>query len=313
MDGGPVYGGRISDEASRWKEVWGYNPDFYLPLFHFARQNRLPMIALNVDRELVSRVRREGWGQIPLEARQGVSDPGSRVKRVYRKSLAEVYLMEQRHIGKDPPPAFGARWRIRRWRGRRYARTLAALQDSDGFRRFVEAQLTWDRAMAEALLNATNDNPDAMIVGILGRGHIEYGHGVPHQLADLGENGAAILLPADSDTACHELGPDAADAVFVLAAQDGQQPALAKPRLGITLEQVEGGVQILQVTVGSVAEATGLAVDDIITHAAGFTVAGPADLIEIIQRQAPGTWLPLEVKRGDQSRRFVAKFPTRFE
>ena len=44
-------------EASRWKEVWNYNPDFYLPLFHFARQNRLPMIALNVDRELVSRVR----------------------------------------------------------------------------------------------------------------------------------------------------------------------------------------------------------------------------------------------------------------
>jgi hypothetical protein len=190
---------------------------------------------------------------------------------------------------------------------------LAAVQDSDAFRRFVEAQLTWDRAMAEAILNAANDNPNALIVGILGRGHIEYGYGVPHQLADLGEQGAAILLPADSDTACHELGPDAADAVFVLAAQDGQQPALVKPRLGIALEQVGGGVQILQVIAGSVAEATGLAAGDIITHAAGFTVGDPADLIEIIQRQAPGTWLPLEVNRGDQTRRFVAKFPSRFE
>ena len=208
--------------------------------------------------------------------------------------------MKQRHIGKDPPPA--------EHDGQSGDGTaadmpdLAAAQNSDGFRRFVEAQLTWDRAMAESLLKAVNDNPDALIVGILGRGHIEHGHGVPHQLADLGENGAAILLPVESDTACHELEPDAADAVFVLAAHDGQQLVPAKPRLGIALKQVEGGVQILQVVAGSVSEATGLAVDDIITRAAGFTVAGITDLIEIVQRQAPGTWLPLEVKRGDQTR-----------
>ncbi len=296
-------------KAARWKEVWGYNPEFYLPLFHFARQNRLPMVALNVDRELVTRVGRDGWGQIPLGERQGVSDPAP-ASSAYRNSLAEVYLMEQRHIGKSPPPAEhggqsgdGAVGDMS---------DLVAVQDSDAFRHFVEAQLTWDRAMAEAILNAENDNPDALIVGILGRGHIEHGYGVPHQLADLGENGAAILLPADSDAACRELGPDVADAVFVLAARDGQQPASAKPRLGIVLEQVEGGVQVLQVIAGSVAEATGLAAGDIITRAAGFTIAGPTDLIEIIQRQAPGTWLPLEVKRGDQTHRFVAKFPSHF-
>lgn len=292
-------------EASRWKEVWNYDPDFYLPLFHFARQSRLPMVALNVDRELVSRVRREGWGQIPLEARQGVSDPAP-ASGAYRKSLAEVYLMEQRHRAKDPPPAEPGE------QGGGMP-DLAAVQDSGDFARFVEAQLTWDRAMAEALRNAANDNPDALIVGILGRGHIEHGHGVPHQLEDLGENGAVILLPIYGDTACHELEPDAADAVFVLAAGDSRQPVLAKPRLGIALEQVEGGVEILQVITGSVAEATGLAPGDIIMRAAGFTIADTTDLIDIIQRQAPGTWLPLEVKRGDQTRRFVAKFPSRVE
>ena len=36
-----------------------------------------------------------------------------------------------------------------------------------------------------------------------------------------------------------------------------------------------------------------------------------SELIEIIQRQAPGTWLPLELKRGGEKRRLVAKFPAR--
>ena len=38
-----------------------------------------------------------------------------------------------------------------------------------------------------------------------------------------------------------------------------------------------------------------------------------AELIEIIQRQAPGTWLPLEVRRDGETRHFVAKFPSSFE
>ena len=59
----------------------------------------------------------------------------------------------------------------------------------------------------------------------------------------------------------------------------------------------------------SVAAAAMLEKDDIIVEAAGVAVAKTAELIEIIGRQAPGTWLPLKVRRGDKALELVAKFP----
>lgn len=303
--------GRYSVEefltASRWSEVWGYDPDLYLPLFHFARQNRLPMIALNVERELVSRVGRVGWSEVPSAAKEGLSDPAPAAS-AYRQSLAQVYLMEQRHSGRPAQPQKGED-QAGAEEDDGMDDPVDILQD-EGFNRFVEAQLTWDRAMAEALYDAAIDDPEALVVGVLGRGHIEQGYGVPHQLDDLGQSGVATLLPLDGAAACRALEPDVADAVFVLAAEDDQPPAPDKPRLGIALERAEGGILVRQVMDGSVAEAAGLAPGDVITGAAGVSVAVASELIEIIQRQAPGTWLPIEVRRDDQVLRLVAKFPT---
>ena len=58
-----------------------------------------------------------------------------------------------------------------------------------GFKGFLDNQLTWDRAMAEALsLEVSQDvrrNP-TLVVGIMGSSHVRFGHGVPHQLECLG-------------------------------------------------------------------------------------------------------------------------------
>jgi uncharacterized iron-regulated protein len=296
--------------ASRWREVWGYDSSLYLPLIHFVRQYRLPMVALNVDRELVSRVGEEGWGAIPQDAREGISDPAPATD-AYRRSLAEVYSMKQEGRLEDPLPQEGNDRPHGEESGE--APDLSSILESDDFARFVEAQLTWDRAMAEALFEARRDNPDALVVGILGRGHIQYGHGVPYQLADLGEESVAILFPAETGATCQTLEPGVADAVFLVESDENGEREPAKPRLGIMIEQAEDGIRILEVLEGSVAEAAGLAPGDIILSAATFPVVRTSELIEIVQRQAPGTWLPLDVKRDSQARRFVAEFPSRFE
>ncbi len=297
-------------EASRWREVWGYGPEPYLPLFHFVRQNRLSMIALNVDRQLVSRVGQQGWSAIPEDAREGISDPAP-ASDAYRQSLAKVYAAKQKQGVKDPSPYGGGD--LSQGHEADEAPDLAEILESADFVRFVEAQLMWDRAMAEALFKASRENPDALVVGVLGRGHVEHGYGVPHQLADLGEDSVAILLPVETGSACEALEPNVADAVFVLAPSEDQQMEPAGPRLGVMIEQAEGGVRILEVIEGSVAEATGLTPGDIIVSAATFPIGRVLDLIEIVQRQAPGTWLPLEIKRNGEAHRLVAEFPSRFE
>jgi len=303
--------GELSEKAflteSRWAEVWGYEPAAYLPLFHFARQGRIPMAALNVDRALISRVGREGWGAIAEDEREGLSDPAP-AEAAYLESLAEVFRAKiaqgrGRHSsqpGQTDAAASGEGDAIPE---------VAEILKRDDFRRFVEAQLTWDRAMAEALFEMRQANPEALVVGVLGRGHAEYGYGVPHQLADLGERDVAVLLPVETGSACDALVPGVADAVFLVGPDLDEADAPAKPRLGVVIETTENGVAVQKVVPGSVAAAAELAPGDVILRAAELPVARNAELIEIIQRQAPGTWLPLDIRRDGEERQLLAKFP----
>ena len=43
---------------------WGYDYRLYAPIVRYARDNDLPLIALNASRELVDKVRRSGFDGI---------------------------------------------------------------------------------------------------------------------------------------------------------------------------------------------------------------------------------------------------------
>lgn len=271
-------------EQSEWGKVWGYDPALYLPLFHFARMNRIPMLALNVDRKLTALVRKQGWDATPVALREGISRPAP-AGPDYLKFLAKVY---QAHGAKHD-----------------------AKKDFDfndtGFRHFTESQLTWDRAMAEAIASAARAPDAPLVIGIMGSGHVMHRYGVPHQLDDLGERDSAVLLAWDEQRDCKELTPGIADAVFGVAApQEHTQP---KPRLGIALDDKEGGVRVKDVTKESIAEQSGIQAGDILLELAGTRVVQSAEVSKIVQRQAPGTWLPIRLKRDDRELEVIAKFP----
>jgi len=265
---------------SKWKSFWQLPADLYLPILRYARMNRLPLRALNVPRELVSRVAAEGWDQVPETDRQGVSKPAP-ASPAYEKLLADMY---QQHRDKSDLP------------------------DATRLARFVSAQLLWDRAFAEGLQAAAHAQPDALVIGLLGSGHVKDGYGVPHQLASLGVEAGDVmaLLPWNASGDCETLEPGAADAVF------GIQSAAAAPtppRLGIVITKADGGVAVKEVSTDSVAAAAGLRRGDVIIEAAGVGLQTPGDLQEIVARQAPGTWLPLRVRRGRDTIDIVARFP----
>jgi len=278
-----------------WDQVWGYDAELYLPLFHFARQNRLPMLALNVDRELVARVGREGWESVPEDEREGLSTPAA-ASESYRRRLAEVFLAKQQqmHAESSVPSEHAADVD---------GDAIAEVLTDPGFRRFVQAQLTWDRAMAEAL--AASDAQ--LVVAIIGQGHLAYGEGVAHQLLDLGVENSATLLPMARTEACETLTPGLADGVFVVS--EWSPTETPRPLLGVMIEPHDKGVHVAGVSPDSVAETAGIEKGDVIVRAASLELDEPAALVRIIQRQAPGTWLPLDVLRGDQTLEIVARFP----
>ncbi|HSW33010.1 MAG TPA: ChaN family lipoprotein, partial [Steroidobacteraceae bacterium] len=61
--------------SSEWRQVWSFDPALYLPIFHFARMNRIPMVALNVDPALAREIGSAGFDAVPAQRREGVSKP----------------------------------------------------------------------------------------------------------------------------------------------------------------------------------------------------------------------------------------------
>jgi uncharacterized iron-regulated protein len=164
---------------SRWAEVWGFPPELYMPIFRFARDHHVPMVALNVSHALVHQVAQGGWDSVPQAAREGVGRPAA-PGDAYRARLEDAMA------GHGGPKMTAAR--------------LA---------HFIEAQTVWDRAMAEAIAAQKGRT----VVAIMGEGHVLFRDGVPHQLAALGHDGALVLVPqADR---CAIAGAGAADAIYI--------------------------------------------------------------------------------------------------
>jgi uncharacterized iron-regulated protein len=299
---------KLTDEAflkaSEWQQVWGYDAALYMPLFQFARMNRIPMIALNVDWKLVSQVGHMGWENVPVAEREGLSDPAP-ASIAYLRRLAGAYLMKKTvpHGITDHP------------------RQAPSLPESDEaalgramkepeFKSFVEAQLTWDRAMAEALAQARENFGNAVVVGILGIGHVAGGYGVPHQLRALGIREPSSLIPTTVDTACALIGTGVSDAIFTLPHRN-EVPSSALAQLGVSLDERDGIPRINRVVNDSVAETAGLKAGDEVAWAAGLEMRKAEDLVEVVTRQPPGTWLPLSIRRDGQEIDIVAQFPAR--
>jgi uncharacterized iron-regulated protein len=143
-----------------WAHFWGFPPELYMPIFRFARDHRVPMLALNVSHHLVHLVARSGWAGVAVAAREGVGNPAP-ASHEYRATLRE---------------AMGA-----------HGHAMPAGQ----LDHFIDAQLLWDRAMAEAIAAQRGRR----VVALMGGGHVEKLQGVPRQLAALGVTGVVALLP----------------------------------------------------------------------------------------------------------------------
>ncbi len=270
-------------KAADWDNVWSMDAALYLPLFHFARMNRIPMVALNIEPGLRSAVGKAGFDGVPESQREGVTRPAAPTE-AYIDSLLPVYR-EHEHQGNKKD----------------------ASRDDADFRRFVETQTLWDRAMAQLLAAAAKRPGRPLAVGIMGSGHIVNGHGVPHQLKDLGVTDIASLLPWDRGRACKELVAGIADAVFGVAPPAA--PKLSRQRLGVRIETAPEGVRIAQVEKASIAEQADIRAGDVITEIAGVPAKRNEDVIAVVRRQAPGTWLPVKVMRDGASLELVARFP----
>jgi uncharacterized iron-regulated protein len=140
----------------------------YRDIFLYAREHRLTMLGLNVDREVVSQVAGEGFASLSEEQRGKIRVASCNIDQEYQEVLARV-------IGQKG--------------------------GSDAlFTRFCEAQVVWDTAMAINAIEYAEAHPDTLVVILAGNFHA-WNRGIPHQvqLRTDGKLKTRAILPA-SDT-----------------------------------------------------------------------------------------------------------------
>ncbi|ALM52240.1 ChaN family lipoprotein [Halomonas huangheensis] len=260
-------------DKTHWYRYWGRDADLYLPIMHFARDHRLPLVALNVTAQQRRELTEPSSEQWSLEQRHGVPVPLPPSAH-YRSRLLESF---QQH-------------------------TTEQLSDSVSDA-FIRAQLVWDSAMAASLANASHQHP--LVIGIVGRGHVEYADGIAHQLAGHGITAVSGLIPLEANEACsapHEL----ADAVFVT---EPHSSPTATPTLGIDLEQETDSLVIAEVAENSPAQYAGLQARDQVLRIAGHEVSEPAEVRAMMDRALPGSLIPVEVLRDGQWRQQLVTLP----
>lgn len=174
-------------EQLDWDRYWSFSADYYTPLLAYARKHQIPVKALNVTRDKVDAAVETGWAGVPA----GLTLPA----QATRPYLRHLVMSFQRH--KLPGAA------------------LDMAVEGPAFRRFVQKQLLWDRAMAEGIGQLlAQPAPPSMVVAFIGSGHLMHGYGVPHQLQSLAVEQVMTLIPWDRHLDCSVLQKGFADAVY---------------------------------------------------------------------------------------------------
>jgi uncharacterized iron-regulated protein len=142
-------------ENSEYKKRWGFPWTLYAPIVQFAKQQQFSLIALNTPSEITRKVSRQGLESLNLSDRRFIPPIGSIQvgPDAYRDRIQKIY--QEMHQGKG---------------------------NSQGFNRFFEAQVLWDETMADRLAQAVKQNPNDLIIVLVGQGHLLYHDGIPNRV-----------------------------------------------------------------------------------------------------------------------------------
>ena len=297
-------------------ERWRFDYRLYRPILRFAREQGIPVIALNLEREITTKVGDGGLEALSAEERARIPAVIDRDDPAYRARVKAVFDLHPRR-GKEPseskaPPEGKAQAGEKdqaqsqaqsKTQAQSQIQTQAQAQpqpqsqpqnqdDDQAFERFLSVQLLWDEGMAERAARYLQDHPGKQMVILAGSGHLEYGQGIPQRLQRRLPLSAAIVL----NGGMRDLDPQAAD--FLLYPRRVELAATG--RLGVMLDtDARGpGVAVQGFSDNSGAAVAGMKEGDRIVRVGGKGIEVYADIRVALMDSRPGQKLPVEVERG---------------
>jgi len=131
--------GNIGEEDFQqiFYDNWGYSWENYRMIFDYAKEKKIPLIGLNVSRDITRQVSREGFQSLNKDQKGKLSNIACRVDKEYMDYIKK---------------AFG---------GHGHGQL--------NFTYFCEAQLVWDTVMAINALDYLHKTPSAAIIVLTGK------------------------------------------------------------------------------------------------------------------------------------------------
>jgi uncharacterized iron-regulated protein len=154
-----------------YRENWGIPWPLYRDIFLYTRQKRIPLVGLNVPREIIAKVAREGYGSL-TEVERKKLPPGltCTIDEAYRSFIRRTFTEHAHASGRS-------------------------------FEHFCEAQMVWDTAMAIYALDYLDKNPGSRIVILAGSVHA-WKRAIPRQIATMRPDvTVSVILPVQGGQA----------------------------------------------------------------------------------------------------------------
>jgi uncharacterized iron-regulated protein len=153
----------LTEYFTRWK----YDYRLYQPILQYARENKIPLIALNASRELIRALAETEVDDLPPELKAQLPESYDWSDKDYEKRLRDIFELHPEYSGK--------------------------------FENFMRSQLTWDESMAERAAQYLQQKPHARMLIFAGSGHIMFGSGIPNRIQRrIDADQFSILVSEDS-------------------------------------------------------------------------------------------------------------------
>ena len=253
--------GELSEQellhSTEYYRRWRYDYRLYAPILRYAREHKLPLLALNLPMEVTRKAGRLGLDGLSEEDGKYIPRTIDYSDKDYERRIRKVF---------DQHPHNG-----------------------QSFTNFLLVQLLWDEGMAEQAAGWLQAHPDYSMVVLAGSGHLAFGSGIPQRLTRRLPVSSAIVLNDWNDSL--EVGL----ADFLLLPQRRTLPPAGK--FGALLDQGDAALSVSACLPDSPCESAGIRQGDRLMSINGAPVTDMADLRLATWDKKPGDVITLKLSR----------------
>jgi uncharacterized iron-regulated protein len=257
-------------KKSEYFRRWGYDYNLYKPIIAYAKTNHIPIVALNLEREITKQITKGGLASLSKAEQAKIPQNLDFSDETYKERLFKIF-QDPEHFASLPPS---------------HRPNLTYLYQS---------QILWDETMAESIVTYLKIHPQKMMIVLVGNGHIEQYVGIPNRVKRRMQLDTTVILqdyPIQADSADYFLSSSPIEMIKT-------------PKLGVYLK--EEALEVTKCIEASMAEQFGIKKGDTILSFATMKVKDLADLKLALYLYGNQKGIEIEVEREGKKVRLTRR------